>query len=157
MNSKTQHILILNYLKNKNQLVDGNNTTLHNKSYYINTNNSIQLNIMSSVYKELLFEINTNKSFTEWEISKDDSQHKLLLKLIKEYNLLHIPCEKGKIDHHLKNLIEFIEIIKIYNYCYNCANMLDLISNENKFIACDLEDGVNPNFIIHMVFNCGNV
>ena len=62
MNSKTQHILILNYLKNKNQLVDGNNTTLHNKSYYINTNNSIQLNIMSSVYKELLFEIN-NRHF----------------------------------------------------------------------------------------------
>ena len=144
MNSS--EILILNYLKNKNQIIDGNieiPRNNNNKSYYINTNNSIKLHISSSVYKDIMFEIKTNPSFTEWNISKDDPQHKLLLKLMKEYNMLQIPTEKSKVESHIKNLIEFIEIIKIYNYCYNCANMLDLISNENKFISCDTERCIN--------------
>ncbi len=132
-----------------------------NTSYFISGRNQnqsknesyIQLHIYSKIYSELFFEIETVSPFFSWNISSSisnqDNNHKILFKLLKEYNLLDIPSStknnkvQVQIDKHIKNLIEFIEIIKIYNYCFHCGNMLDLISTDNKFISCDKEECIN--------------
>jgi ubiquitin-protein ligase len=160
MDTKT-HILnsFKNKLSEKDQCQEQNKE--EKKSYFVSGRNKnqnqnqneayIKLHIYSKIYPELFFEIETVSPFFSWNISESnkDNNHKILFKLLKEYNLLDIPSSTKnnkvhvQIDKHIKNLIEFIEIIKIYNYCFHCGNMLDLISTDNKFISCNKEECIN--------------
>jgi ubiquitin-protein ligase len=117
------------------------NTIQTNNHYYVN-NKQINLNILSSIYPNKFFEIFVENDSDQWTIPRKDTFHIILHKILKQYNLLTIPKLDKEIDKHLKNLIELVEILKIYNYCFNCGNMLDFL-NDSKFMSCDNVECLN--------------
>lgn len=122
--------------------------------------NKIQIIIPSSVDDEISFKLETNNDLTSWEVPVIGLEtHQLSLsKILPSFNITEIPqsdsqtktkSKKKNLIHissasltkHINNLIDFLEIVKIYNYCFNCGSVLEL--SNNKFMACDKSDCIN--------------
>jgi ubiquitin-protein ligase len=122
--------------------------------------NKIQIIIPSSVDDGISFKLETNNDLTYWEVPVIGLEtHQLSLsKILPSFNITEIPqsdsqtktkSKKKNLIHissasltkHINNLIDFLEIVKIYNYCFNCGSVLEL--SNNKFMACDKSDCIN--------------
>lgn len=107
-------------------------------SYYNRQNGQLKLSIRSNIHSGITFNIKTNYDKPSlWETSQTDNYNKALKLVLDSYKLLNIP-PVDKQENYLKDLIEFIESVKLYNYCYNCGDILELPGE--GFGACDNED-----------------
>ena len=106
-------------------------------SFYNSAGGILKLSIRSQTHSGITLEIETNSQHPiVWEVSCDDNHHHVLDLVLKSFDLKRIPS-KGKLESHVKDLIEFVESAKLFNYCYNCGEILDLPGE--GFGPCDEE------------------
>uniref|UniRef100_A0A6C0E8J8 UBC core domain-containing protein n=1 Tax=viral metagenome TaxID=1070528 RepID=A0A6C0E8J8_9ZZZZ len=115
---------ILSILSKKRNITlrQRDNTT----SYYNCINDTIKLMIVSQVHKDITLELNADAlNPTIWTVPNNDNYHHVLDLVLNTYDLKNIPSS-DKHESHIKDLIEFVESAKLYNYCCNCGSILDL-------------------------------
>jgi ubiquitin-protein ligase len=104
-------------------------------TYITNSQNELLLTIQSNINTDIKFTIKTSNNTNKWEVPITDNTQEILSKILPNFDVLDIDYNTG-LDKKIKNLIELLEIIKIYNYCFNCGSILDLGGND-KFMPCD--------------------
>jgi ubiquitin-protein ligase len=155
--------------KNKEKYKDVNTDNKVELLKCLDLDNKIQI-IIPSIEPGINFKLETNNDLTNWEIPIIGLEnHQLsLTKILPLFNITEIPqtetqtetetktktkskskSKKNNLDpvspisltKHINNLIDFLEIVKVYNYCFNCGAVLEL--SNNKFMACDKSDCIN--------------
>ncbi len=97
--------------------------------------------IPSSIYEDIKFELILTTGCDEWKIIKKDNYHHILSRILPKFNVQKIDITLSNFEKQFKDLIELIDILKIYNYCFNCGDMLDISSG--KFMSCDKLECIN--------------
>jgi len=130
---------LLSILSKKRNITVGEKNA--NTSYYNSKNGQLKLAIRSQVHPGATLEIETDVSNPHvWEVSQTDNFNHALSLVLDTFDLKKIP-PPAKHETHIKDLIEFIESAKLYNYCYNCGDILDLPGE--GFGACDSQDCID--------------
>jgi ubiquitin-protein ligase len=113
----------------------------HQHKFDIQNSNTITIVIPSSIYDDVKFELNINNGENKWKIPILDNYHHSLSRILPKFNVLDIDVSLTNFDKQFKDLIELVDIIKIYNYCFNCGDMLDI--SGDKFMSCDKAECIN--------------
>lgn len=114
------------------------NTSKSNNTHYF-IDDKTRLRIVSSQHKDLVLHLSaSNNNPLVWNVDLDDNFHKLADKILVSFDMKNIPNnDQPEVNNHVKNLIEFLESFKFFNYCFVCAGILDLPSGH--FMSCDDE------------------
>ena len=106
--------------------------------YTTTTQGELILTIKSNINIDIKFDIKTSNNSNKWIVPITDINQEILSKILPNFDVLDIG---PGLDKNIKNLVELLEIIKIYNYCFSCGSILDL--SGDKFMACDNLECIN--------------
>lgn len=106
---------------------------------YIKQSQNELLLTVKSTNNNMSFNIKTSNNSNKWTVPITDNLQEILSKILPSFDVLDIG---SGLDKNIKNLVELLEIIKIYNYCFNCGSILDLGGND-KFMSCDNLECIN--------------